>query len=158
MVSFTGPFKLPGGISRAQKAQECLLWKEINRIKIIQDVVERRITTRRAAEHLGISDRQCRRLLARYREGGPLGMASRRCGMRGNRQLPPGLVIRLWNRSRRVMLISVRLWRVKSSKNSTDRFLAKKLSGASWCGLAYGFPKQRAARIPSTTVPASVYW
>ncbi len=43
--------------------------KEINRIKIIQDVIERRITTRRAAEHLGISDRQCRRLLARYREG-----------------------------------------------------------------------------------------
>ncbi|BDO05649.1 hypothetical protein ENTKAS01_45450 [Enterobacter sp. AS-1] len=38
------------------------------------------------------------------------------------------------------MLISVRLWRVKSSKNSTDCFLAKKLSGASWCGLAYGFP------------------
>ena len=38
--------------------------KEINRIKIIQDVIERRITTRRAAEHLGISDRQCRRLLA----------------------------------------------------------------------------------------------
>ncbi|MGY1091596.1 helix-turn-helix domain-containing protein, partial [Klebsiella pneumoniae] len=65
--------------------------KEINRVKIIQDVIERRITTRRAAEHLGISDRQCRRLLARYREGGPLGMASRRCGMRGNRQLPPGL-------------------------------------------------------------------
>ncbi|MFM3290232.1 transposase [Klebsiella pneumoniae] len=37
--------------------------KEINRIKIIQDVIERRITTRRAAEHLGISDRQCRRLI-----------------------------------------------------------------------------------------------
>ncbi len=114
--------------------------KEINRIKIIQDVIERRITTRRAAEHLGISDRQCRRLLARYREGGPLGMASRRCGMRGNRQLPPGLADQALELIRRVMLISVRLWRVKSSKNSTDCFLAKKLSGASWCGLAYGFP------------------
>lgn len=65
--------------------------KEINRVKIIQDVIERRITTRRAAEHLGISDRQCRRLLVRYREGGPLSLASRRCGMRGNRQLQPGL-------------------------------------------------------------------
>ncbi len=65
--------------------------KEINRVKIIQDVVERRMTTRRAAEHLGISDRQCRRLLVRYREGGPLSLASQRCGMRGNRQLPPGL-------------------------------------------------------------------
>lgn len=36
--------------------------KEINRVKIIQDVIERRMTTRRAAEHLGISDRQCRRI------------------------------------------------------------------------------------------------
>ncbi|STU70962.1 transposase [Klebsiella pneumoniae] len=114
--------------------------KEINRIKIIQDVIERRITTRRAAEHLGISDRQCRRLLARYREGGPLGMASRRCGMRGNRQLPPGLA------DQALELIKTRyadfgptLAR-ESSKNSTDCFLAKKLSGASWCGLAYGFP------------------
>lgn len=65
--------------------------KEINRVKIIQDVIERRMTTHRAAEHLGISDRQCRRLLVRYREEGPLGMANRRCGMRGNRQLKPGL-------------------------------------------------------------------
>lgn len=65
--------------------------KEINWVKIIQDVIERRMTTCRAAELLGISDRQCHRLLVRYREGGPLSMASRRCGMRGNRQLRPGL-------------------------------------------------------------------
>ncbi|MDS1916354.1 ISNCY family transposase [Enterobacter asburiae] len=58
---------------------------------VFQDVIEHRMTTRRAAEHLGISDRQCRRLLVRYREGGPLSLASRRCGMRGNRQLQPGL-------------------------------------------------------------------
>jgi transposase-like protein len=71
--------------------------KEINRIKIIQDVIERRITTRRAAEHLGISDRQCRRLLARYREGGPLGMASRRCACVVTASCHPGSQIRLWN-------------------------------------------------------------
>ncbi|PPK21066.1 ISNCY family transposase, partial [Klebsiella pneumoniae] len=40
---------------------------------------------------LGSSDRQCRRLTDRSRDGGPLVMASRRCGMSGNRQLPPGL-------------------------------------------------------------------
>ncbi len=109
-------------------------------IKIIQDVIERRITTRRAAEHLGISDRQCRRLLARYREGGPLGMASRRCGMRGNRQLPPGLA------DQALELIKTRyadfgptLAREKLEELH-GLFLAKKLSGASWCGLAYGFP------------------
>ncbi|WP_419721402.1 helix-turn-helix domain-containing protein [Pseudescherichia vulneris] len=33
-----------------------------------------------AAQRLGISDRQCRRLLSRYRESGPLGMANRRRG------------------------------------------------------------------------------
>lgn len=121
--------------------------KEINRIKIIQDVIERRITTRRAAEHLGISDRQCRRLLARYREGGPLGMASRRCGMRGNRQLPPGLADQALNRSRRVMLISVRLWRVKSSKNSTDCFWQRNCPAHHGAGWLMGSRKQRAARI-----------
>ncbi|EJS6906046.1 helix-turn-helix domain-containing protein [Salmonella enterica] len=41
---------------------------EVNRLKIIQDVVDRRLTTLMAAQRLGISDRQCRRLLSRYRE------------------------------------------------------------------------------------------
>lgn len=44
-----------------------------------------------AAQRLGISDRQCRRLLARYREDGPLGMTSRRRGKASNHQLPQGL-------------------------------------------------------------------
>lgn len=65
--------------------------KEINRVKVIQDVIERRLTTHRAAELLEISDRQCRRLLVRYREEGPLGLTHKRRGARGNRQLMPGL-------------------------------------------------------------------
>jgi hypothetical protein len=69
--------------------------KEINRIKIIQDVIERRITTRRAPSSVSATGNAAD--FFRYREGGPLGMASRRCGMRGNRQLPPGSQIRLWN-------------------------------------------------------------
>jgi hypothetical protein len=68
--------------------------KEINRIKIIQDVIERRITTRRAAEHSVSATGNAADFLPV--KGGPLGMASRRCG-RGNRQLPPGSQIRLWN-------------------------------------------------------------
>ncbi|MGK3285887.1 helix-turn-helix domain-containing protein, partial [Klebsiella pneumoniae] len=48
---------------------------EVNRLKIIQDVVDRRLTTPMAAQRLGISDRQCRRLLLRYHESGPPGMA-----------------------------------------------------------------------------------
>lgn len=44
-----------------------------------------------AAQRLGISDRQCRRLLSRYRESDPLGMANRRRGKPSNHQLPDGL-------------------------------------------------------------------
>lgn len=42
---------------------EFFTMNEVNRLKIIQDVIDRRLTTRLAAERLGISDRQCRRLL-----------------------------------------------------------------------------------------------
>ncbi|HCI6731925.1 TPA: helix-turn-helix domain containing protein [Klebsiella variicola subsp. variicola] len=64
---------------------------EVNRLKIIQDVVDRRLTTQMASQRLGISDRQCRHLLSRYRESGPLGMANRRRGKPSNNQLPDGL-------------------------------------------------------------------
>lgn len=65
--------------------------QEINRLKIIQDVLDGRMKTSRAAEHLGLTSRQCRRLLARYRSHGPLGLGSRRNGQPSNNQLMPGL-------------------------------------------------------------------
>jgi len=69
---------------------------EVNRLKVIQDVVNRRLTTHLAAERLGISDRHCRRLLRRrllqrYRPDAPLGMTDRRRGKPSNYQLPDGL-------------------------------------------------------------------
>lgn len=45
---------------------------DVNRLRILQDVIDRRLTTRLAANRLEISDRHCRRLLERYREHGPL--------------------------------------------------------------------------------------
>ncbi|EHZ3054047.1 ISNCY family transposase [Salmonella enterica subsp. enterica] len=72
-------------------AAEFFTLDEVNRLKIIQDVVDRRLTTQMAAQRLGISARQCRRLLLRYRESGPLGMANRRRGKPSNNQLPDGL-------------------------------------------------------------------
>ena len=72
-------------------AAEFFTLDEVNRLKVIQDVVDRRLTTQMAAQRLGISDRQCRRLLSRYRESGPLGMANRRRGKPSNNQLPDGL-------------------------------------------------------------------
>lgn len=73
------------------RAAEFFTLDEVNRLKIIQDVVDRRLTTQMAAQRLGISDRQCRRLLLRYRESGPLGMTNRRRGKPSNNQLPDGL-------------------------------------------------------------------
>lgn len=72
-------------------AAEFFTLDEVNRLKIIQDVVDRRLTTQMASQRLGISDRQCRRLLLRYRESGPLGMTNRRRGKPSNNQLPDGL-------------------------------------------------------------------
>lgn len=64
---------------------------DVNRIMILQDVIDRRLTTRLAATRLKISDIHCRRLLERYREHGPLSLVNRRRGQPGNRQLMRGL-------------------------------------------------------------------
>lgn len=70
---------------------ECFTMNEVNRLKILQDVIDGRLTTSLASQRLGITERHCRRLLAHYRESGPLALANRRRGLRGNRQLLPGL-------------------------------------------------------------------
>lgn len=46
----------------------CFRMNEVNRLKVIQDVVDRRLTTHLAAERLVISDRHCRRLLQRVHD------------------------------------------------------------------------------------------
>ena len=70
---------------------ECFTMNEVDRLKILQDVIYVRLTTSLASQLPGLTDRHCRRLLARYRKSGPLALTNRRRGMRGNRQLVPGL-------------------------------------------------------------------
>ncbi|ENV3561157.1 helix-turn-helix domain-containing protein [Escherichia coli] len=53
---------------------------DINRLRILQDVIDRSLTICLAASRLEISDRRCRRLLERYREHGPLLLVNRRRG------------------------------------------------------------------------------
>ena len=64
---------------------------EIDRLKIIQAVVDGNLKPIRAAERLQISTRQVRRLVNRYRAEGTIGLASKKRGQRSNRQLAPGL-------------------------------------------------------------------
>ena len=57
---------------------------EADRAVVIAQVAERRLTQREAAARLGLSVRQVKRLLARYRERGAAGLVSGRRGKRSN--------------------------------------------------------------------------
>ena len=61
--------------------------KEINRAKIAQMAIERRITQREAARRVGVSERQFRRILKSYREGGDEGLISGHRNRPGNHRL-----------------------------------------------------------------------
>ncbi len=68
-----------------------LTMRELDRLKVIQAVVDTGLS---AAERLGLSVRQVERLVIRYREHGPSGVASGRRGRPGNRKLDEGLALR----------------------------------------------------------------
>lgn len=46
--------------------------RDVNRLRILQDVIDRNLRPGLAAEMLGITPRHCSRLLKRYRQSGPL--------------------------------------------------------------------------------------
>ncbi|WP_458218742.1 ISNCY family transposase [Paracidovorax citrulli] len=69
--------------------------REMDRLKVVQAVVDHGLMVWRAAEKLGLSRRQVERLASRYREDGPSGLLSRKRGRPSNRQLPPGLESRV---------------------------------------------------------------
>ena len=61
--------------------------KELERAKITRMAMERRITQREAAERIGISERQFRRIMKRYRECGDEGLISGHRCRPGNHHL-----------------------------------------------------------------------
>ena len=61
---------------------------EIDRLQILQRVIDRRMTQTAAAQALGMSYRQVKRLMARLRHQGAGGLVSRKGGRRSNRKLP----------------------------------------------------------------------
>jgi transposase len=68
--------------------------RELDRLKMIQAVVELRLKPGRAAERLGLTVRQIERLVIRYQESGAAGLASRKRGRQGNRRLDDDLAQR----------------------------------------------------------------
>ncbi|MEX3694263.1 ISNCY family transposase [Paraburkholderia sp. BR14263] len=61
--------------------------RELDRLKLIQDVVDARLKPLRAAQRLGLTTRQIRRLVGRFREHGPQGLVSRRRSRPSNNRL-----------------------------------------------------------------------
>lgn len=122
-------------------AAEFFTWDDVNRLKIIQDVVDRCLTTQMAAQRLSISDRQCRRILSRYRKSGPFGMANRRRGKPSNNQLPDGLAQYALNINTASAIPTLgRRWRVRNSQNCTMFTCPKRLSVHSWSKPLSGSP------------------
>jgi hypothetical protein len=63
--------------------------KELDRVDVVRRVIERRLTQVKAAELMGLTARQVRRLCNAYQDAGPIGLASRKRGQPSNRRLPP---------------------------------------------------------------------
>lgn len=61
--------------------------RELDRLKIIQDVRDGRLKPWRAAQRLELTTRQIRRLVARLREHGPEGLVSRKRSRPSNNRL-----------------------------------------------------------------------
>ena len=61
---------------------------ELERVKIIESVVQHGLTIVLAAERLELCERQVSRLVRRYEAAGPAGLVSARRGQPSNRELP----------------------------------------------------------------------
>ena len=62
--------------------------RELERVKVIEAVVEGRLRCCQAAQRLGLSERQISRLCRRYEACGPVGLVSGKRGTPSNRELP----------------------------------------------------------------------
>jgi transposase len=61
---------------------------ELSRLEVLQRIEERRLSQREGATILGLTERQVRRLVQRFRHNGPGGLVSRKRGQRGHHRFP----------------------------------------------------------------------
>lgn len=123
--------------------------KEINRLKILQDVIERNLRPGQAAEILGITPRHCSRLLKRYRQSGPLGMNNQSRGRTGNRLLPKSLTdLALSIIRERYRDFGPTLAREKLENHQTPYDKSRTLDP----------PKTTRTENSSAPLPAALYW
>ncbi len=66
-------------------------YEELDRVSVIERVIEKRLTQLEAAQILGLTSRQVRRLRRAYERDGPVGLASKHRGRPSHRRLRPEL-------------------------------------------------------------------
>ena len=66
-------------------------YQELDRVGVIERVIEKRLTQLEAARMLGLTSRQVRRLRRAYERDGPVGLVSKHRGRPSNRRLRPEL-------------------------------------------------------------------
>ena len=66
--------------------------KELDRLKVLQKVLDKHLKQREAADQLNLSVRQTKRLCKRLKEQGPKGLVSRNRGKRSNRSLKDSIL------------------------------------------------------------------
>jgi hypothetical protein len=62
-------------------------YEELDRVSVIERVIEKRLTQLEAAQILGLTSRQVRRLRRAYERDGPIGFASKHRGRPSNRRI-----------------------------------------------------------------------
>jgi transposase len=68
--------------------------EEMHRLEVMKQLQEKRMNQRTAAEELGVSVRQVKRLLQAYRRQGALGLVSKQRGQPGHHQMDPATMRR----------------------------------------------------------------
>jgi transposase-like protein len=68
-----------------------LSYEELDRVSVVERVLEKRLTQREAARMLGLTSRQVRRLRDAYARDGAVGLASKHRGRASNRRLSSAL-------------------------------------------------------------------
>jgi transposase len=92
----------PGHLEVPDPATGVMSAKEIDRLRVIQLVLERRLTRVKAGESLGISARQVSRLCGAFEREGAAGLVSRKRGRVGNRKLPSDVEAQVVDIARRL--------------------------------------------------------
>lgn len=95
--------------------------RELDRLKLIQDVMDGRLKPWRAAQRLELTTRQIRRLVARLREHGPAGLVSRKRSRPGNTGWMRGRPIERFLSSVSATRILGPRWRARSCGNASRR-------------------------------------